>query len=131
MNLFINLFWLQCIFIALTGLSLVSASGGYSLLRCMCFSLGWLLLLQSTVSGCTALVAVKHRLSCSVACGIFLVQGSNPCPLLWQADSYPLERQGSPLLFLYEVTTGLWVAHNRGTAFTRVYYLLTTMLRVC
>ena len=46
-------FGLQCIFIALPGLSLVSASGGYSLLWCMGFSLGWLLLGQSTVSGCT------------------------------------------------------------------------------
>ena len=26
-------------------------------------------------------------LSCSEACGIFLDQGSNPCPLHWQADS--------------------------------------------
>ena len=27
------------------------------------------------------------RLSCSVACGIFPDQGSNPCTLHWQADS--------------------------------------------
>ena len=32
-------------------------------------------------------VAVARRLSCSVACGIFLDQGSNLCPLHWQADS--------------------------------------------
>ena len=32
------------------GLSLVAASGGYSSLRCMDFSLQWLLLLQSTGS---------------------------------------------------------------------------------
>ena len=38
--------------------------------------------LQSTGS-----VVVAHGLSCSVACGIFLDQGSNPCPLHWQADS--------------------------------------------
>ena len=30
------------------------------------------------------------------ACGIFPDQGSNPCPLHWQADSQPLRRQGSP-----------------------------------
>ena len=29
-----------------------------------------------------------HGLSCSVACGIFPDQGSNPCPLHWQADSF-------------------------------------------
>ena len=45
-----------------------------------------------------------HRLSscgsqpsCSVACGIFPDQGSNPCPLHWQADSQPLRHQGSPI----------------------------------
>ena len=32
-------------------------------------------------------VVVAHGLSCSAACGIFLDQGSNPCPLHWQADS--------------------------------------------
>ena len=31
--------------------------------------------------------SVAHGLSCSVACGIFLDQGSNPCPLHWQVDS--------------------------------------------
>ena len=32
-------------------------------------------------------VVVGHRLSCPAACGIFPDQGSNPCPLHWQADS--------------------------------------------
>ena len=32
-------------------------------------------------------VVVVHRLSCSTACGIFLDQRSNPCPLRQQADS--------------------------------------------
>ena len=32
-------------------------------------------------------VVVAHGLSCSTACGIFLDQGSNPCPLHWQAYS--------------------------------------------
>ena len=49
--------------------------------------------LQSTGS-----VVVVHGLSCSVACGIFPDQGSNPCPLHWQADSQPLCHQGSPNL---------------------------------
>ena len=38
--------------------------------------------LQSTGS-----VVVAYGLSCSAACGIFPDQGSNPCPLHWQADS--------------------------------------------
>ena len=44
-------------------------------------------------------VVVVHRLSSSASCGIFLNKESNPCPLHWQADSYPLWHQGSPLFF--------------------------------
>ena len=43
-------------------------------------------------------VVVAHGPSCSTACGIFPDQGSNPCPLHWQADSQPLRHQGSPSL---------------------------------
>ena len=39
---------------------------------------------------------MTHGLSCSVACGILLDQGSNPCLLDWQMDSLPLSHQGSP-----------------------------------
>ena len=49
-------------------------------------------------------VVVAHGLSCSVACGIFLDQGSNPCPPHWQVGSYPLCHQGSAnVLFLSNV----------------------------
>ena len=41
-------------------------------------------------------VVVARGLSCSAACGIFPDQGSNPCPLHWQADSSPLHHRGSP-----------------------------------
>ena len=34
---------------------------------------------------------VAHGLNCSVACGIFLDQGSNPRSLHRQVDSYPLD----------------------------------------
>ena len=37
---------------------------------------------------CVGSVVQGHRLSCSKACGIFLDQGSNPCSLQWQVDSY-------------------------------------------
>ena len=84
-------FWLPWVFVTLCGLSLVVESRGYSLLRCMGFSLWGLLLLQSTGS-----VVVAHGCGCSAACGIFPDQGLNPCPLHWQADSYPLCYQGSP-----------------------------------
>ena len=42
---------------------------------------------------------VVHRLSCSMAYGIFLDQGWNASPLHWQADSSPLDHQGSPARF--------------------------------
>ena len=85
-------FWLCWVFVATHGLSLVAASGGYSSLRCVGFSLRWLLLLQSTGSrhaGSVVVarglqsagsVVVAHGLSCFTACGIFPDQGSNPCP---------------------------------------------------
>ena len=47
MYLFIFYFWLRWVFVAVHGLSLVVASGGYSLLQCAGFSLRWLLLLRS------------------------------------------------------------------------------------
>ena len=43
-------FWLCWVFVAVRRLSLVAASGGYSSLRCMGFSLRWLLSLRSTGS---------------------------------------------------------------------------------
>ena len=72
------------------------------------FLLQWLLLLMSigsrvhglqqlqnmgsVVVACrsqsTSSVVVAHRLSCSSTCGVFPDQGSNPCPLHQQADSY-------------------------------------------
>ena len=56
----------------------------------------------------TASLVAEHRLSnCahgpsrSAARGIFPDQGSNPCPLHWQADSQPLHHQGSPVYLFY------------------------------
>ena len=94
--LFIYL-WLCWVFISVRGLSLVVASGGHSSSWCAGPSLSRPLLLRSTGSRCAGSVVVAHGLSCSAACGIFPDQGSNPCPLHWQADSQPLRHQGSPL----------------------------------
>ena len=55
---------------------------------------------RAQVLGFWALLVVEHGLSCSAACGIFLDQGLNLCPLHWQVDSYPLFHQGSPAVFL-------------------------------
>ncbi|KAJ8789239.1 hypothetical protein J1605_022174 [Eschrichtius robustus] len=53
-------------------------------------------ILGSTGSRRAGSVIVAHGPSCSAACGIFPDQGSNLCPLHWQADSQPLRHQGSP-----------------------------------
>ena len=47
----------------------------------------------------TGSIVVIHQLSCSVVCGIFLVQGLNPCLLHWQTDSLPWRHQGCPRIF--------------------------------
>ena len=83
------------------GLSLVAVSGGHSSSRCAGLSPSWPLLLRSTGSRRAGSVVVAHGLSCPAACGIFPDQGSNPCPLHWQADSQPLRHQGNPDLSLY------------------------------
>ena len=58
--LFID-FWLCWVFVAACGLSLVAASGGYSLLWCTGFSLQWLLLLWSTGSRHTGFSSCSTR----------------------------------------------------------------------
>ena len=94
--LFIYL-WLCWVFVSVRGLSLVEASGGHSSSRCVGLSLSRPLLLRSTGSRRAGSVVVAHWPSCSAVCGTFPDQGSNPCPLHWQADSQPLRHQGSPL----------------------------------
>ena len=100
------------------GLSLVVASGDYSSSRYAGLSLSWPLLLQSTGSRRTGSVIVAHGPSCSVACGIFPDQGSNPCPLHWQADSQPLCHQGSP-------------ATREALIFFKFFYFYFTFLLFC
>ena len=47
-------------------------------------------------------LVVVYWLSCPAACGIFLDQGWNLCPLHWQADSQTLDNQESPLPLLID-----------------------------
>ena len=110
-KLFIYLFyfWLCWVFVSVWGLSPVVASGGPSSSRCAGLSLSWSLLLRSTGSRCAGSVMVAHGPSCSAACGIFPDQGSNPCPLHWQADSQPLRHQGSPLMHFNVIDTILYM----------------------
>ena len=84
------------VFASVRGLSPVAASGGHFSSRCAGLSPSRPLLLRSTSSRRAGPVVVAHGPSRSAACGIFPDQGSNPCPLHWQADSQPLHHQGSP-----------------------------------
>ena len=93
---FLIYFWLCWFLVSVQGLSLVAASGGHSSSRCAGLSVSRPLLLRGTGSRRAGSVVVAHGLSCSAACGIFPDQGSNPCPLHWQAGSQPLHHQGSP-----------------------------------
>ena len=104
---FIYLFiWLCWVFVSVRGLSLVAACGGHSSSPCAGLSPSRPLPLQSTSPRRAGSVVVAHGPSCSAVCGIFPDQGSNPCPLHWQADSQPLRHQGSPThLFLTVFTT--------------------------
>ena len=67
------------------------------------------------MSGGSAVVA--HGLRRSVAYGTFPDQGSNLCPLHQQLDSYPLDRQGSPVLcflkFIYLCYSRLFINKNK------------------
>ena len=103
-------FWLCWVFVAALA---------FLQLRCMGILLWWLLLLQNTGSRASGLqqlqhigsvvvalrlqsigsISVAYQISCSVACGIFLLQASNPYFLCWQEDSLPLSNQGSPSCF--------------------------------
>ena len=103
------------------GLSLVAASGGHSSSQCAGLSLSWPLLLQSTGSRRAGSVVVAHGPSCSAACGIFPDQGSNPCPLHWQADSQPLHYQGSPWNMSFNMHRTLYTLKNTpGPAHSRL-----------
>ena len=111
LGLFIYLFiyfWLCWVFVSVRGLSPVAASGGHSSSWCAGLSLARPLLLRSTGSRHAGSVIVAHGPSCSAACGIFPDQGSNPCPLHWQADSQPLRHQGSPVA-LFLTGCSLWL----------------------
>ena len=75
------------------GLSLAVVRRSCSLLQCVDFPVQRFLLLGSTVLGHVNVTTVAHeavlgahRLSCSMARGIFLDQRLNPCALHWQVE---------------------------------------------
>ena len=70
--------------------------------------------------GSQALVLVQG-VSCSVARGIFLDQGSNLCLLHWQADSLPLSYQGSLACHFHRCFVLSSSPPNTGTALAGIY----------
>ena len=63
--------------------------------------------------GCLGSVAVGSKLSCSTSCGIFLNQGSNPCPCIGrQILHHWTTREVCPLptfyLFAFLVLSSVW-----------------------
>ena len=58
---FLIYFWLHWVFVAMRGLSLVAASGGYFSLQCVGFSLRWLLLLWSMGFRCVGFSSCGSR----------------------------------------------------------------------
>ena len=69
-------------------------------------------------------VVVVHGLSCSEACGLFPDQRSNPSPLSWQVDSYPLHPPpGKPMyMVLGKGPTSflsMWISNYTSTIYWR------------
>ena len=103
-------FWLCWIFVALHRLSRVVPGGGCScccLWTCHCGGFScwearspdvWASVVAAHRPSSTGSAVVAHGLSCSIACGIFLDQGSNIRPLHWQVDSYPLYTKEAPVI---------------------------------
>lgn len=60
---------------------------------------------------------IAHGLSCSTDCGIFLDQGSKPCLLHWQADSWQLSHQESSF-FCFVLFCFYWI----GTLFQKLSF---------
>ena len=103
------LIWLCWDFVATPGLSLVAESRGYSLVVVCRFRAAMASLISvHGLEGLPASVVAGLGFSCPAACGIFLDQGWNLCPLLWQVDSSPLGHWGSlpHCLFSYVTQIG-------------------------
>ena len=96
---FFNLFSFDCIGSSLLQTDFLWLRRAGAILRCGVWAshCGGFSCCGARAVGARASVVVAHGLSCSAACGIFPEQGSNPCPLHWQADS---EKEQSRLVKL-------------------------------
>ena len=84
-----NLFIFGCVvFVAVCGLSLVVASGGYSICDVQASHCGGFSCCRAWAWGCMGSEVVAHGPGCPKACGIFLEEGLNPCPLHWKVTNF-------------------------------------------
>ena len=76
----------------------------------------------------TGSTVVAHGLSCSVVCGVFPDQRSNPCLLHWQVDSLLLSHQGSPIPAFLKQSLH-YLLEDR--AFCRTHLIVLSGGRIC
>ena len=89
------------------GFSLVAARGGCSPVAVHRLLIAVSSLVELGLLEVWASAVEAYRLSCSMACGIFPDQASNPCLLHCQADSLSPRHQGSPqIVFLNKFFLG-------------------------
>ena len=68
-----------------------------------------------------ASVVVTQGHSCSVASGILLEEGLNPCCLHWQADYYPLHREEHATLCILKTSDKRSIQHIDGECHLGIY----------
>ena len=67
---------------------------------------------------------VVHRLSCPMACGIFLDEGSSPCPPHWQVGSKPLDTR-EVLCYSFNYCQGCFLHSAVMNGYQRSLYILS------
>ena len=104
-------FWRRWVLVAACRFPWVAESRGYSRVVVVWLLLaGASLIVDHGLHGAWASRVAALRLCCPEACGIFPDQGSNPCPMHWQADSSPLDQRWSLWMIFLNCPGWLWDA---------------------
>ena len=92
---FKNFFWAAQVFSSCGEWEQLSSFGAWAS-YCNVFSFG------AQALGSKASVVAAHGLSCSLACGIFRHQGSNPCPCIgkWSLNHWTTREMQSFIIYL-------------------------------
>ena len=102
---------LRCVFAAVSGPSLVAASRPALHRGAPAFHRSGFSCCGGQAPGAQASVVVVHGLSCSVACGIFPDQGSNPCPPALAGGSVSTVPPGKSLSFAFNLAVSRGTLH--------------------